>query len=182
MRLKDRVIVVTGGANGLGRAYCEHFAREGANVVIVDVDAERGEALARQLDELHERPCAAALRTDVTSEMETDEMARAAAGRFGRIDVLLNNVGTYPHVDFEDITFDKWRKVMSINLDSAFLCVKAVLPYMKEQGGGKIVNVATNLVWIGLPSMAHYIASKGGILGFTRALAREFGKYNITVN
>jgi NAD(P)-dependent dehydrogenase (short-subunit alcohol dehydrogenase family) len=109
-------------------------------------------------------------------------MVSGAVDAFGTVDVLLNNVGTYPHKDFEDITYDDWRNVITVNLDSVFLCSKAVLPVMKEKRAGKIINVATNLVWIGLPSMVHYVSAKAGIIGFTRSLAREIGGYGITVN
>jgi 3-oxoacyl-[acyl-carrier protein] reductase len=109
-------------------------------------------------------------------------MAEAAVRKFGRIDVLINNAGIYPHVNFEDISYEQWRRVMALNLDSVFLCSRAVLPQMKKQGAGKIINVATNLVWVGLPAMVHYIASKAGVIGFTRSLAREVGHYGITVN
>jgi NAD(P)-dependent dehydrogenase (short-subunit alcohol dehydrogenase family) len=109
-------------------------------------------------------------------------MAQAAAELFGRIDVLVNNAGVYPHVDFDSITYEDWRRVMTVNLDSAFLCSRAVLPTMKRQERGKIINVATNLVWMGLAGMVHYVASKAGVVGFTRALAREVGPFGITVN
>jgi NAD(P)-dependent dehydrogenase (short-subunit alcohol dehydrogenase family) len=101
---------------------------------------------------------------------------------FGRIDVLVNNAGSYPHVAFEDIDLDSWRKVISLNLDSVFLCVKAILPVMTAQRSGAIVNVATNLVWSGLANMTHYIAAKSGVVGLTKALARELGPVGITVN
>jgi 3-oxoacyl-[acyl-carrier protein] reductase len=182
MRLKDRVIVVTGGANGIGRVYCEHFHREGARLLIADVDLESAKALAKSLNKGKKQPWAVGFKVDVTSEEDTQRMARKAIESFGRIDVLLNNAGTYPHVEFEQITFEAWRRVISVNLDSIFLCSQAVLPQMKKQMSGKIINVATNLVWVGLPAMVHYIAAKSGIIGFTRSLSREIGAYGITVN
>ena len=96
--------------------------------------------------------------------------------------MLVNNVGSYPHLAFEDISYDAWRRVMTLNLDTAFLASRAVLPAMKHQGRGRIVNIATNLVWIGLPGMVHYVAAKAGVVGLTRGLARELGAYGITVN
>jgi 3-oxoacyl-[acyl-carrier protein] reductase len=182
VRLKDKVIIVTGGANGIGRVYCEQFHREGARLLIADVDVKSAEALAKSLNKGKKKPHAVGFKIDVTSEGDTQKMAKKAIDSFGRIDVLLNNAGTYPHVEFEKITFEAWRHVMSVNLDSIFLCSKAVLPQMKKQGSGKIINVATNLVWVGLPAMVHYIAAKSGIIGFTRSLSRELGAYGITVN
>lgn len=182
MRLKDKVIIVTGGANGIGRLYCESFHQEGARLVIADVDADSAEALAKSLNKGKKNSRAVGLKVDVTSEDDTQRMAHEAVKRFDRIDVLLNNAGIYPHVEFDDISFEAWRKVINVNLDSVFLCSKAVLPQMKKQGSGKIINVATNLVWVGLPAMVHYISAKSGVIGFTRSLSREIGGYGITVN
>lgn len=182
MRLKDKVIIVTGGANGIGRRYCQRMAAEGARLLIADIDLDSARELEAELNGEAAARRAVAMRVDVTSEENTEAMAQTAVDAFGRIDVLVNNAGTYPHVEFEDITYEAWRKVITVNLDSMFLCSKAVLPPMKRQGGGKIINVATDLVWVGLPGMVHYIAAKSGVIGFTRSLARELGQYNITVN
>jgi NAD(P)-dependent dehydrogenase (short-subunit alcohol dehydrogenase family) len=182
MRLMNKVIVVTGGANGIGRFYAANLCGHGARVVIADLDLSGGEALAATLNRSFGREVAVACKTDVTSEADTKAMAALAVEKFGTIDVLLNNAGTYPHVEFDDIDYAEWRKVITVNLDSMFLCTKAVLPAMREQGGGKIINVATNLVWVGLEAMVHYVAAKSGVVGFTRALARELGKDRITVN
>ena len=181
MRLNEQVVIVTGGANGIGREYCLRLAQEGARLVIADIDVTGAEELAAEFNTV-DAGRAVALRTDVTSETDTQAMAQAAVEAFGRIDVLVNNAGMYPHVDFPDISYDHWRKVMAVNLDSVFLCSRAVLPVMKAQEKGKIINIATNLVWIGLAGMVHYVASKAGVVGFTRALAREVGPFGITVN
>ena len=182
MRLHNRVVIVTGGANGIGRVYATHLCAEGANVVIGDVDLANGEQAAAMLNDATRRDSATAVRVDVTSPDETAALAAVTLERFGRIDVLVNNAGTYPHVDFEQIDYAAWQKVIRVNLDSVFLCTKAVLPAMTAQGAGKIINVATNLVWVGLPGMVHYVSAKAGIIGFTRALAREVGGRGITVN
>ncbi|MDQ3964531.1 MAG: SDR family oxidoreductase [Actinomycetota bacterium] len=181
-RLREKVVVVTGGAGGIGRTYCTHLAREGAAVVIADIDGESAGALAERLCEEFGPKQAAAVQFNVTSETEVERLASETVDRFGAIDVLVNNIGTYPHQEFEDITFEDWRRVLSLNLDSVFLCSRAVLPMMKAQGAGKIVNVATNLVWIGLAGMVHYVTAKTGVVGFTRALSREVGSWGITVN
>jgi NAD(P)-dependent dehydrogenase (short-subunit alcohol dehydrogenase family) len=176
------VVVVTGGANGLGQAYCERLAADGAHLLIADVDGQGAERVAHELNGGGAETRAVGMKVDVTSASETEAMAQAAVESFGRIDALLNNVGSYPHTAFDDLTYDDWRRVMAVNLDSVFLCSKAVVPQMKNQGGGKIINVATNLVWSGLADMVHYVAAKAGVVGFTRSLAREVGEHGITVN
>jgi 3-oxoacyl-[acyl-carrier protein] reductase len=182
LRLLNKVVIVTGGANGIGRVYTAHLCSEGARVLIADIDIDSATAVAETINKSLGRAVAVACQVNVTSEADTQRMAETAVQHFGQIDVLLNNAGTYPHVTFEDIDYEAWRKVIAVNLDSVFLCTKAVLPIMKAQGFGKIINVATNLVWVGLPGMVHYIAAKSGIVGLTRSLAREIGAYGITVN
>ena len=181
MRVQDRVVVVTGGASGLGRHYCQALADEGARIVIADVKYEDAYAFAEELN-AGGTDRALACAVDVTSPEDIDAMTQAAVEHFGTIDVLVNNAGVYPHKDFLDIDFAAWRSVMSVNLDSVFLTCSSIVPVMREHGGGKIINVATNLVWVGLSGMVHYIASKAGLVGFTRALAREVGTFGITVN
>lgn len=180
MRLKDKVIIVTGGANGIGRRYSERMIQEGAKVVVADLDLNSAQELVGRFNEEEKR--AVAVQVDVSSESDTQRMVDTALEHFGRIDVLVNNAGIYPHVEWDDITYEHWRKVMTINLDSVFLTCKATTPHMKKQRSGKIINVATDLVWVGLSGMVHYIASKGGVVAFTRSLAREMGEFNITVN
>jgi NAD(P)-dependent dehydrogenase (short-subunit alcohol dehydrogenase family) len=154
---------------------------EGAHIVIADRDGDAARQLAARLS-AEGGPRAIALTTDVTSEESTKAMAEAAERELGTVDVLVNNAGIYPHTDFEEISLDEWQHVMRVNLDSVFLCSRAILPIMKKAGRGKIINIATNLVWVGLAGMSHYIASKAGVVGFTRALAREAGHHGITVN
>ncbi|WP_433252678.1 SDR family NAD(P)-dependent oxidoreductase [Streptosporangium sp. CA-135522] len=181
-RLDDSVVIVTGGANGIGRWYCTALVREGAQVVVCDVDRQGAADFADWLNERAAAERAHPLVVDVTSPEQTAQMAATVLARFGTIDVLVNNAGSYPHVAFEDIDHDAWRQVVTLNLDSVFLCCRAVLPAMRKQGGGAIVNVATNLVWSGLANMAHYIAAKSGVIGLTKALAREYGEHGIRVN
>jgi len=181
-RVGDAVVIVTGGANGIGRAYCETLAEAGGHVVIADRDADGAEALAALLNERASGDVSLAVETDVTSPTSTERLAERVLSRFGRVDVLVNNAGSYPHVPFDSIDYDEWRRVLAVNLDSVFLCTRAVIGPMRDAGRGKIVNVATNLVWVGLDGMAHYVAAKAGVVGLTRALAREFGPSGITVN
>lgn len=176
-RLLDRVVLITGAGSGIGRHYADVLAAAGAHVVVGDIDADAAARTAETID-----GSALALQVDVVDETSVDRMAQSTLDAFGRIDVLVNNVGTYPHQDFDEITYADWRRVMAVNLDSVFLCSRAVVPAMRARGEGKIVNVATNLVWIGLAGMVHYVAAKAGVVGFTRALARELGDDGITVN
>jgi 3-oxoacyl-[acyl-carrier protein] reductase len=176
------VVVVTGGANGIGRTYCEALLDEGASVVVADIDGDGARRFAGFLAERCGEERVMAVETDVTSPGSTATMAAETMARFGRIDVLINNAGSYPHVPFAEIDYDQWRRVITVNLDSVFLCTQSVLGAMQVAGRGKIVNVATNLVWVGLEGMAHYIAAKAGVVGLTRALARELGQWGITVN
>ena len=182
MRLKNTVLIITGAANGLGAEYSRACVREGARVLIADLDEVNARQLAAELNEGQTDTVAVGMRVDVSDPEAAIRMAQTCVEQFGRIDVLVNNAGTYPHKDFVEITPADWRAVMAVNLDGVFNCCHAVLSTMKQQGAGKIINVATNLVFIGLASMVHYVSAKAGLLGFTRSLAREVGEHGITVN
>lgn len=184
-RLEDQVIIVTGGAHGIGRAYCEGLAREGAHVVVADIDGRGAERVAQALGE--DGHDALAVVADVSQPEVTEHMARAAVARFARIDGLINNAAVFQRpamsrVPFEQIPVDEWDRLMAVNLRGVFLCCRAVVPYMKQQRRGKIVNISSGTVFSGSPLRAHYVASKAGVIGFTRSLARELGEYNINVN
>lgn len=185
MRLKDKVAIVTGSARGMGRVFALRFAKEGAKLTVCDVldcrpvaeeiKAAGGEALA--------------LKTDVTSEKDAAEMAKKTVERFGRIDILVNNaavIGTIETKDFvkpvEEIVSADWDRILAVNIKGVFLCSKAVIPYMKKQGGGKIVNMASTVAFSGLPHFIHYSTSKGGVVTMTRGLAWALGEFNINVN
>lgn len=179
--LEGKVVIVTGAARGLGKWYSEAFVEEGAKVVVSDildcgetakaVEAKGGEVLA--------------LKTDVTSKEQVDEMTKKAVERFGRIDVLVNNAGIYGGLRpkfFTEWTVEDLDKMLASHIKTTLLCCQAVFPYMKKQGGGKIVNVASAIVWNAWPGIIHYTAAKGGNLALTRTLAKEVGPYNINVN
>ena len=184
-RLKDQVLIVTGGSHGIGLAYCEGLAAEGARVVVADIDGQGAEAVVASLGESgHD---ALAVATDVSQPESTDAMARLTMERFGRIDGLINNAAIYqrPAVTrgpFEEIPVEEWDRLMGVNLRGVFLCCRAVVPHMKEQGSGKIVNISSGTVFNGSTQMLHYVTSKAGVIGLTRSLARELGDYNINVN
>jgi NAD(P)-dependent dehydrogenase (short-subunit alcohol dehydrogenase family) len=177
---EGRVVIVTGAAIGNGRAFAAEFARAGAHVVLGDI-VEPTETV----EHLRGIPGAKeplVVDLDVTSEASTRAMAAQVKERFGRIDVLVNNAGVYDEEPFELLTLDAWKRVLDLTLTGLFLATKAVLPAMKQQGRGRIINLSSNTVWLGTPYLVHYVTSKMGVIGFTRALASEVGKYGITVN
>ncbi len=171
---------MTGGARGIGRATAERLAWEGARTELFDLD---GTAVAAAADTIAGRGLAAVAHTvDVTDELGVAEAVRTLIGAEGRIDILVNNAGIFPHTPFEELTFEEWRRVLSTNLDSVFLVTRAVFPHMRERGYGRIVNISTAAFHIGYPELTPYLASKGGVIGFTRSLAAEAGPHGITVN
>jgi NAD(P)-dependent dehydrogenase (short-subunit alcohol dehydrogenase family) len=171
---------VTGAAQGLGYAAAARLAADGASVALLDRDGER---LGAAADALSAQGLTVLPHTvDLTDEEGIGAAVAAVLSTEGRIDVLVNNVGIYPHRPFEELTYAAWRHVFAVNLDSVFLCTHAVYPAMRERGYGRIVNVSSSTFFIGYPGLAAYIASKGGIIGFTRALASEAGPHGITVN
>lgn len=181
MRLKGRVAIVTGASRGIGNAVVRAFAREGARVVLNYIEHE-DEAL-RTVDQINTAGGTAfAFKADVTRSDQINAMVAATVERLGTVDVLVNNAGIYPRSAWIDITEDEWDRVLAVNLKSCFLCSKAVYPAMKAQGYGRIINVSSVTFWNGQANLAHYVASKGGIIGFTRAIAREVGGDGITVN
>ncbi|HEX2088628.1 MAG TPA: SDR family NAD(P)-dependent oxidoreductase [Actinomycetota bacterium] len=185
--LREQVAVVTGGARGLGFAIASRLLEDGASAALFDRDPE---AVARARDELvashglegSERPVVDGYVVDVTDEGAVRAAVESVVRRRGRIDILVNNAGIFPHTPFEKLDFSEWRRVLGINLDGAFLCTHAVYPAMVERGYGRIVNISSATFFIGYPEMTPYISSKGGIVGFTRALAGEAGDHGITVN
>jgi 3-oxoacyl-[acyl-carrier protein] reductase len=179
VRFDGKVAVITGGANGMGRAHSRRLASEGAAVVIADIAEEAAQRLAAEL------PRALAVKVDVTNEAECAAMAAAAVEAFGRIDILVNNAGggmMHP-TSFWEITEATWDLVVDVNLKGQWLCAKAVFPAMREAGAGRIINIASRSVYDALPiGLSPYFAAKSGAVGLTRAIARELGPYNITVN
>jgi len=180
MRLKDKVAIITGAAQGIGAAIAEGYAKEGAKVVIADI--ADGEAAVEVVKSSGGE--AIYVKTDVTHQQSCDAMARAAVDRFGTIDILVNNAAMYAGIikkPFTDITTEEWNRVMEVNTTGPFHCTKAVFPYMKDKGG-RIINVASSIIFEGAMGMPHYVASKGAVMAFTRSMARELGGYDINVN
>lgn len=184
MRLKERVVIVTGGGVGIGKAFCLGLAGEGARVVAADINFEAAKTVVTEIEATGRE--ALALNTDVSDEKSSLEMAQKTVERFGRIDVLVNNAALFvalgPPKPWDKIDVAEWDRVMAVNLRGLFLCCKAVLPYMKAQGKGKIINIASTTAYHGTVGRLHYATSKGGVLAFTRSLARDLAGGNITVN
>jgi 3-oxoacyl-[acyl-carrier protein] reductase len=181
--LAGRTVIVTGGGKGIGRVYAQEFAKAGARVVAADIDEAAAMAVAEAL--AAEGLEALGLGTDISNEQSVAAMARAALDRFGAIDVLINNaslMSVLPRRSWLEIPIDEWDRVMAVNLRGMFLACRAVFPAMKAKGRGKIVNISSSRVWDGTPNRLHYTTSKAGVIGFTRALAREVGEFGITVN
>jgi 3-oxoacyl-[acyl-carrier protein] reductase len=184
--LKDRVVIVTGGAHGIGKAYASAFNKAGARVVIADIDQAAAEQVATEMNQDSGAP-ALALRTDVSDEASTKDMAARTLERFGRVDVLINNAAVFSVVPMnrgriETIDPEEWDRLMAVNLRGLFFCCRAVLPAMRKQRSGKIMTLASGTVFAGAPGRIHYVTSKAATIGFTRTLAREVGDDNITVN
>ena len=181
--LRERVVLVTGGAVGIGRVYVEALCVAGVRTVIADIAREAGETLASRLEK-EQRECLF-MPTDISQEGDVARLVERASERFGRIDAIINNaslMSSLPRRSWLEIPLAEWDRVMSVDLRGLFLCCRAVVPYMKRQGAGKIVNITSTRVFEGTPNRLHYTTAKAGVVGFTRALARELGADNICVN
>jgi 3-oxoacyl-[acyl-carrier protein] reductase len=178
-----RSVIVTGGGKGIGKVYVEEFARAGARVLAADVDGAAAQSVAADL--AAQGLAVAACTTDIAEEPSTRAMAQAALDHFGGIDVLINNaslMSVLARRSWLEIPVDEWDRVMAVNLRGMFLSCRAVFPAMQARRRGKIVNISSSRVWEGTPNRLHYTTSKAGVIGFTRALARELAEFGITVN
>ena len=183
MRLDGKVVIVTGAARGIGKDYAHALAKEGASLVLSDVLEDGVRETASEIEKLGGK--AVALKSDVSVESNTNKLAQVASDSFGRIDVLVNNAALYGGLKrrpFYEIDVDEWDKVQAINVKGTWLCIKSVFPFMKKQGKGKIVNISSGTFFAGSPGLAHYVTSKGAVIGLTRGISRELGQFNITIN
>lgn len=175
-RLQGKICIVTGGATGLGRTYCNAMATEGAKVVVADI--VDGEELAGEIGGIF-------AKTDVSSPESALACVERAVAEYGTVDVLVNNAALYsklPMQSYDEIDFDLWDQVMAVNIRGAFAMIKAAGPVMQARKSGKIINITSGTTYKGMPNMLHYITSKGALVAMTRALSRELGDSNICVN
>jgi 3-oxoacyl-[acyl-carrier protein] reductase len=180
-KLVGRTAIVTGGAKGIGSGIAEAFAHEGADVAIADIATnDQAAAVIEAIQQAGRKVIF--IRTDVADEQQVQSMVGAVQREFGHIDILVNNAGIFTQALVENLSIADWDKVLGVNLRGTFLCARFVLPYMLEQGWGRIINIASQLGYIGGQEVAHYSASKGGVIAFTKALAREVATRNVLVN
>jgi 3-oxoacyl-[acyl-carrier protein] reductase len=180
MPLTQKVALITGAAAGIGETIARLFAENGAKVFLLDRDAQRNGAVAERIRAAG--GWAQGFAGDVRQAADIAPAVRAAMAEFGQIDILINNAGIYPRQPFLEMTEAQWDEMQAINLKSMYHCLKLVLPHMVARRSGKVVNISSVTFHLGMATMAHYVASKGGVIGLTRSLAREMGEHNIHVN
>jgi len=176
-RFENRVAVVSGAAQGIGKAVAERLASEGATIACVDINGAGAEATAKALGGM-----AFAVTCDIGDPQAVAMLFRTVGERAHKLDVLVNAGAIVPFVAWDQLDFEEWRRIMRVNLDGLFLMCRAGSDMMRKTGYGRIVNICSNSIFAGTPNMAHYVASKGGVLTFSRALATELGAHRITVN
>ena len=179
MRLKNKIALITGGANGIGLATAERFAKEGAKIILWDVSDQGNEIAERLKIEGHE---IIFKKVSVTNQDEVQKAMTEAHEHFGRIDILINNAGITRDRTLLKMTMQEWDDVISVNLTGVFICTQAIAPIMKEQNYGRIVSASSNVAIRGNFGQTNYVATKSAIIGMTKVWAMELGRYNITVN
>jgi len=180
MRLHNKIAVITGGAQGIGRAIALGLAREGANIVVADLQAEKAKAVVEEARAAGIESLA--VETDVSREDSVKNLAEQTLNRFGRVDILVNDAGIFPQARVAEMAEEDWDRVIDVNLGGNFLCCRAFVPSMRARKSGRVISMASGIAHTGAISGAHYAASKAGIIGFIKALAREVGPDGITAN
>jgi 3-oxoacyl-[acyl-carrier protein] reductase len=180
MRLKNKVAVITGGAQGIGRAIALGMAREGAKIVVADLQSEKARSVADEVKILGGD--ALGFEVNVADESSVKRLAQATFAQFGRVDILVNDAGVYLKSSVVDMSEADWDRTLDINLGGNFLCCRAFVPAMREQKSGRILSMASGIGHYGMKQFSHYAASKAAIIGFVKSLARELGPDGITVN
>jgi len=181
--LKDRVVIITGAGQGIGRTFAKAFAQAGARVVVAELNEKKAASVSEEVMKAGGE--AFAVTTDVADEDSIKEMVQIVEDEYGRIDVLINNAGIFSTLEmrpFDQIPLDEWEQVLRVNLTGPFLCARAVLPAMRRAKWGRIINIASGAVRLGRPNYLHYVASKAALAGMSLSMAREVGADGITVN
>lgn len=178
--LEGRVAIVTGGGGGLAEGICSRLVEAGAVVAAADVDSEKAERMAERVSSSGGR--CVPVEVDVSDKASVNAMVESVVDELGGVDILVNNAAVYPLTPWMEIEEEEWDRVMAVNLKGYFLCAKAAYPRMRERGSGRIINVASVTFFVGQPGLLSYVSSKGGVVGFTRTLAREVGPEGVTVN
>lgn len=180
MRFQDKVAVVTGASQGIGRITAVGFAREGAAVAVVDIDREQGESAAKEIEAKGGE--AICIPTDVSKAHEVSTMVDQVMGHWGRLDVLVNNAGIYVQGDAAESPLEDWERILAVNLTGPFLCTKYAIPAMTKHGGGVIINIASEAGLVGIKNQVAYNVSKGGVVALTRSCAVDLAQRGIRVN
>ncbi|MDR1724792.1 MAG: beta-ketoacyl-ACP reductase [Bacteroidales bacterium] len=175
MRLKDKIAIITGGSAGIGEATAIKFATEGAKVIIWDLDEARGNDLATKINAIF-------MKVNTAKFEEVENAAKEVNNKFGRIDILINNAGITRDATLKKMTIEQWQQVIDVNLTGVFYCIKAVSEYMLANNYGRIVNASSVVGLYGNFGQTNYVATKSGLIGMTKTLARELGRKGITVN
>ena len=175
-KLKDRIAIITGGSNGIGKAACQKFADEGATVIIWDINEEKGQALAEALGN------AAFYKVNTADYSNVAETAQMVFEKYGQIDVLVNNAGITRDASLKKMTHEQWQSVIDVNLTGVFNCTKAVSAYMVEKGYGRIISTSSVVGIYGNFGQTNYVAAKSGVIGMTKVWARELGRKGVTAN
>ncbi len=178
MKLKNKVAIITGAAQGIGKGIALTLAKEGANVVVSDIKGVYD--VVREIETLGVK--ALGVKADVSNKKEVEEMVKKTLNRFGRIDILVNNAGIFPFVNLTEMKEEDWDRVLNVNLKGIFNCTKTVLNEMIKQKSGNIINISSIAAMVGFKGLSHYCASKAGVIGFTKAAALELSQYGIRVN
>ena len=181
--VEGHVVIITGAGQGIGRAYAKHFAAHGAVPVIAELDRANGDAVAAEI--VADGGDAMAIQTDVTDPGSVKAMVDETLEHYGKIDCLINNAAIFVKLGrqpFWEIDLEEWRAVMDVNITGCFICATAVAGPMREAGGGRIINISSSTVPLGIPGFSHYVTSKSALIGMTRCMARELGDTNVTVN
>ncbi len=181
--LKERVVIITGAGQGIGRVFAKAFAKAGARAVIAEINEKKAALVAEEILKVDGQ--ALAVTTDVADESSIKEMIEVVEDEYGRIDVLINNAGIFSTLEmqpFDQIPLEEWERVLRVNLTGPFLCARAVLPLMRAAKWGRIINIASGAVRLGRPNYLHYIATKSALMGMSLSMAREVGADGITVN